>query len=218
MNAIQLTFCVTALFAVADAAAGTVPAHFRAYVDGHSRLIVSPDYVQWDHDSATQPGRWGDGQPTTVNTFAWTPVWPPGGLADPALSSRLAVATIFLGVPSVQKIEGRGTITIIQAPSSANGHTLIVDIDDPAPGPAWYEFNLINTDLTVLPAVSIRTSEVEITWNSEAGKTYRIDYATTLQGGSWMPLATSIAGTGGRLSFKDSVIEGAARFYRVVPQ
>jgi hypothetical protein len=38
--------------------------------------------------------------------------------------------------------EGRGTVTVIQQPTAANGYTAVVEIRDPQRGYGFYDLNL----------------------------------------------------------------------------
>jgi len=102
----------------------------------------------------------GNNFPTTISTLRdgvpvlkklnWTPDWPfppPDEIRFPAFSS------IFTGlIPSLPSypvtvsltpIEARGSVSILQTPTEANGYTLIVDFnDDPLGGPAFYTVQL----------------------------------------------------------------------------
>lgn len=67
------------------------------------------------------------------------------------------------------------------------------------------------------PAVlTVRVSEVEITWNSQTGRRYVVEQAAAVSGGTWVPLGSPLPGTGGLLRIADRVEEDEPRrIYRV---
>lgn len=64
-----------------------------------------------------------------------------------------------------------------------------------------------------LVILKLSLPEVTLGLNSVSGKIYSIDFSDSL-GGSWTPLATSIAGTGNRIEVIDSNA-GSSRFYQL---
>lgn len=68
-----------------------------------------------------------------------------------------------------------------------------------------------------LPNVSIRTSEVELCWNSESNRTYQVQYRSELTTDSWTNLGAPIPGTGSKVCCVDKVPAGEPkRFYRAL--
>ena len=59
---------------------------------------------------------------------------------------------------------------------------------------------------------------IEITWDSIIGKFYVIEWTADLTLGSWFPLTSSKAGTGGEMNFLDSIRGKSKGFYRVKEQ
>jgi hypothetical protein len=67
------------------------------------------------------------------------------------------------------------------------------------------------------PPVTIRTSQVEVRWNSIANLTYQVQYRSDLTTNLWAPLGDDIRSTGATSSIHDSVVAGQPqKFYRVV--
>jgi len=153
-----------ALFPVCSRAADTTTLTVTAYIDGRDLLIVQGSTLQWHHLDYAAVGRFlGANVPTTISTtlngavvmdnLQWTPDWPfppPNELRFEAFSS--AFAGLAPALPSADAtvtlsiIQARGSVTIFQSPSAANGYTLIVDFnDDPEGGPATYEVELTIT-------------------------------------------------------------------------
>jgi hypothetical protein len=56
-------------------------------------------------------------------------------------------------------------------------------------------------------------SSVEVVWNSTAGKIYIIERSENLT--NWFPLSSNILGTGGEMSYLDSIRDKTKAFYRV---
>jgi len=74
--------------------------------------------------------------------------------------------------------------------------------------------------ITVLAPLNITsiqsdTDTVTISWNSIAGKTYRLQSSTNLDNGTWTDLGNAIPATGLSTSATDNIIPGSQRFYRV---
>lgn len=58
---------------------------------------------------------------------------------------------------------------------------------------------------------------VAISWNSDYGRSYRVDYCTDLAAADWQPLADKIVGEGRSERVYDQIQDIPRRFYRVVP-
>jgi hypothetical protein len=67
----------------------------------------------------------------------------------------------------------------------------------------------------VLDQVRVVASEVQFSVLSWRGLTYHLEYKNELGEPTWRATAPSLPGTGGLLLFKDSLIPGANRFYRI---
>jgi len=131
--------------------------HIMAEIDGRSRLILDDDTAQWHHLNFAAPGRLNCDigepiQPTLIDGQIWWPQWPD----VPTCENRFCncdgeVHSGFLpGLPdgdftvSLQLVEGRGSCTIVEHPSAANGYAVVIEFDDdPFGGDAWYEINLL---------------------------------------------------------------------------
>jgi hypothetical protein len=63
---------------------------------------------------------------------------------------------------------------------------------------------------------TIRTSEVEISWDANLGVLYQVEYLTDAAGGAWLSLGSPIQGNGTRATVTDKVaVDSPRRFYRV---
>ena len=69
--------------------------------------------------------------------------------------------------------------------------------------------------LEVLTITSVNTGERQLIWRAESGKSYRIEYKTDLQGGTWTSLGQVITASGPTASATDATATTEKRFYRV---
>jgi hypothetical protein len=68
-----------------------------------------------------------------------------------------------------------------------------------------------------LPAVTIRSSQVEVCWESVSNATYRVEWQSGGTQNAWTPLVDCLRSTGPKTCIQDAVPQGATgRFYRVV--
>jgi hypothetical protein len=136
--------------AAATCASGVCTATLRvlAFVDGVSDLIIAGPTVRWHHVSAVAPGLWnGHDDPTYLNTLPWRPAWPNSGdnrdcncdsqpvTGIPPLAARAQTV-------SLEIVSARGSVAIMAQPSSANGYTATVEVNDTPTAADWYEFVL----------------------------------------------------------------------------
>lgn len=124
----------------------------EALIDGRSQLILRKNSAQWYHLDFAAPGRHEFvNVPTLINGKEWFPVWP--DVPDAENRDCYCYSSVFKGVkpvihPGKQPIEinvlqGRGTVSILEYPSKANNHALIIEFDDnPYGGPATYQIEL----------------------------------------------------------------------------
>ncbi len=173
------------LLPVGSRAADTITLNITAYIDGQDLLVVQGNTLQWHHLDFCAVGLWGGANvPTTISTtlngmvvmdnVEWTPSWPPFALCPENGADFPSFSSVFTGLtpplPStdttvlLNPIQARGTVSIVQSPSAANGHTLIVDFnDDPEPGPAIYQVQLAITNPIGRPFLSAQTtSQAEV--------------------------------------------------------
>jgi len=124
-----------------------------AEIDGLDQLILQENTMQWNHLDFAAPGRLaGVNAPTfimsgdfsTTNGY-WIPEWsapPPAEIRQPELSSILTeLPTLKTTSWYVQKIIGRGEVTIVEQPLFNN--KLIIQLDDYSyPGAMPYAIRL----------------------------------------------------------------------------
>jgi hypothetical protein len=66
------------------------------------------------------------------------------------------------------------------------------------------------------PRVGIRTSEVEVSWDSVASLNYQVEYRDDLPGSNWSALGSPVVGDGGVKRVTDKIAPGQMRrFYHV---
>ncbi|MHB8523233.1 MAG: DUF7507 domain-containing protein, partial [Limisphaerales bacterium] len=70
--------------------------------------------------------------------------------------------------------------------------------------------------VTVVGGLTMSKGVFGLSFGTEIGKSYTVQYKNTLNDPAWTDLET-VAGTGGSLSIIDTAATGATRFYRVMP-
>jgi uncharacterized repeat protein (TIGR03803 family) len=73
--------------------------------------------------------------------------------------------------------------------------------------------------LTIVPefqAVTLTNSTLSLTWSTEAGGRYQLQYNSDLSSSNWISLGSAFTATGATLSTTDSVTNAQQRFYRLV--
>ena len=73
--------------------------------------------------------------------------------------------------------------------------------------------------LTIVPAfraVTLTNSTLSLTWSTEAGGGYQLQYNSDLSSGNWTNLGSPFTATGATLNATNSVTTSPQRFYRLV--
>jgi uncharacterized repeat protein (TIGR03803 family) len=73
--------------------------------------------------------------------------------------------------------------------------------------------------LTIVPVfqtVTLTNSTLSLTWSTEAGGTYQLQYNSDLNSSNWINLGSPFTATGATLSTTDSLTNAPQRFYRLV--
>ena len=142
--------------APASQPAGPVTVTVRAYIDGHDHLLLKGATARWRHFEYAAPGLMGGrNDPTLINGAKWFPTWEDSDM-DKEVRVQKSMSDTYGGIDppipaapctvTLQKVIGRGTITVVQQPAADNDFTAIVDFDDnSAGGAAWYEAKLTFT-------------------------------------------------------------------------
>jgi len=165
----RLVLCsIIALVAIPVQGAGTTPAsppiettlNVRSFIDGRSQLVLQDNVVYWRHLERAAPGRlW---QSTVLNGADWLPTWPDQPTSenrdcDGCESSRSESVPVLAPqaqVVTLDVIQARERVEIVQQPDQNNGFTLIVEFDDNNYwGAELYEINL---NYVTGPALNVR--------------------------------------------------------------
>lgn len=104
---------------------------------------------------------------------------------------------------------------------SVTGSPMVRNLSAPnAPTAAsgqFYEAPVLRFKFEPAPAITIRTSQVEVCWDSLPEATYRVEWRTDVSPAGWTPLVECVRSTGATTCVQDSLPPGAARrFYRVM--
>jgi uncharacterized repeat protein (TIGR03803 family) len=73
--------------------------------------------------------------------------------------------------------------------------------------------------LTIVPEVQVAAltnNTLSLTWSTEAGGTYQLQYNSDLSSSNWSNLGSAVTATGTTLSATDFLTNGPQRFYRLV--
>ena len=196
----------------------------RAQIDAHSQLIVRRDGLFWHHLLYARPGLHDCGCPTLINGYPWTPIWPNdiaeiGPTDAPIDSATLDVSAAFSanGV-AITEVSGRGRVTVVQQPTTANDFTLIVDFDDiKEGGAAFYEVTISGVSITALPRLHVKVGSVSLSFQTETNRLYQIQYTDQLSPTQWIDLGVPLKGYGTNIVVADTVLDSPRRVYRVNP-
>ena len=75
--------------------------------------------------------------------------------------------------------------------------------------------------LTIVPAfeaITLTNSTLNLTWSTEPGGVYQLQFNTDLSTTNWTDLGSAVTAVGTTLSAADSTTNGPRRFYRVALQ
>jgi uncharacterized repeat protein (TIGR03803 family) len=123
----------------------------------------------------------------------------------------------------IVKFTANGILTRIQTFQSNDGAALseLVQGSDGSfyctsqTGGAGYGAVLRITIGPVFKAVTLTNSTLTLTWSTDVGSTYQLQYKSDLGSGDWSNLGNSVLATGDTLSATDAVANDPRRFYRV---
>ena len=127
-------------------------------------------------------------------------------LSDQPPGASITTGGLFTWTPAQNQAPGTNAITVIVADSGTPSLT------------ATQTFNVIiippPRNLTI---ARTNATEVVLTWQAFAGRSYRVEYVETVDalGTSWTPIGNPLTATGDTLSFTDPIAPNAQRFYRV---
>jgi uncharacterized repeat protein (TIGR03803 family) len=67
----------------------------------------------------------------------------------------------------------------------------------------------------VFQAVALTSETLRLTWSTEPGGVYQLQYTSDLSASNWVNLSSAFTATGTTLTAIDTVASGLRRFYRV---
>ncbi|HWY75137.1 MAG TPA: hypothetical protein VN281_05945, partial [Verrucomicrobiae bacterium] len=118
------------------------------------------------------------------------------------------ISTFFFVLGLDQQPGSNITFTAILGSES---HNTVLQVVDPASGRALFSEN------TIVASLSLDgTGNAKVSFLSEPGITYVLEYKNSLSDPAWTPLPPGAAGTGGVLVLQDTTGPQPRRFYRVV--
>lgn len=116
------------------------------------------------------------------------------------------------------KIETGKDVTYQVGLPSAGDYYLVVK-DAPSSNDATKQYGVTLTTASP-PAKSEVDSAIhmaiEITWNSNAGSSYVVEWTADMSTGDWLPVSSAMQGTGREMSYLSSIRNGTGGFFRVI--
>ena len=142
---------------------------FRACIDGSDWVHIRSNEVWYVHRNFQYPGIHTDCppecRPTYINGQPWYPVWPDDSGYDDygqrSLNTYSDLHPPMYRISSLTVLEARGSVSIVQYPSSENDYTTILLLDDdPQGGASIYEFQLAHATEITYDLYVIRDSTI----------------------------------------------------------
>ena len=97
----------------------------------------------------------------------------------------------------------------------------MTDFTGKAQGLAIDNFSLSASDQPPYNPVSLSAQVTDgnlvISWPTQSGRTYQVEYTDDLTSGAWSPLSGPLLGTGGPILVTNSLALSTQRFFRVKP-
>lgn len=127
----------------------------RSFIDGRSHLVLQDGSLYWHHLDFAAPGRHEfNDEPTYLTALyrertAWMPIWPDIPDAEnhwcdcdsSSFDQILPLASITQTI-TMNVIQARDQVTIVQQPRAENDYTLIIEFHDRFDGADWYEVSI----------------------------------------------------------------------------
>jgi hypothetical protein len=165
-------------------------------IDGRSRLEFTPGSVQWHHLDFAAPGRHVfQDLPTTIGDQVWYPAWP--DIPDQENRDCNCYSDQFpFSVPwdstkivTLQIIEARESVSIIEHPTNENGGRLVIEFDDNSQGgSAWYRINLVISDTQAQELIIPITAQIDgrsrLEFTPEGVRWYHLDFVSPGRNGN----------------------------------
>jgi uncharacterized repeat protein (TIGR03803 family) len=83
-------------------------------------------------------------------------------------------------------------------------------------GGTVFRLSVVAPPAPAFQAVTLTNSTLSLTWTTEAGNVYQLQYNSDLDSTNWINLGSALTATGTALTFADSISNGPQRFYRLV--
>lgn len=153
--------------------------NIRAFIDGKDQIIIKDSTVQWQHYKYAAPGRLShQNLPTYLNGMEWHPVWadiPDDENRQECFSSVFTELSIVLPHIehnySINKLNARGNVFIVQQPKETNNFTLVIEFNDSVPvGAEWYEVSIDSIATDIKHITNSKFDEIRIYPNPTIGK------------------------------------------------
>jgi Lectin C-type domain len=163
-----------------------------------------PFSFRWTSGEPVSYRNWGGGQPDHGGGLEfYAHVWPPGHSNPPSGKwNDYSDTDTVLGFPlfGVAEIAPASTpkLELTPSPGRAQAQETAIPERGSMPGPALQAF-----------------SAIELSWPTEASKSYRAQWTASLDRPQWLDLEPLVMGTGTNVSIFDSTRERPRGFYRV---
>ena len=79
-----------------------------------------------------------------------------------------------------------------------------------------FRLSVVAPPAPAFQAVTLTHGTLSLTWTTEAGNGYQLQYNSDLDSTNWINLGSALTATGTALTFADSISNGPQRFYRLV--
>ena len=78
-----------------------------------------------------------------------------------------------------------------------------------------FRLSVVAPPAPAFQAVTLTNSTLSLTWTTEAGNVYQLQYNSDLDSTNWINLGSALTATATVLTFADSISNGPQRFYRL---
>jgi hypothetical protein len=207
----------------------SVEYEFQADFDGRDWLVIQGKTARWQHFDYTPVGLHNPSYPATVMSSSingvplvsgasWIPSWPNGtgtGAWSSTYGGLIPALPSNPGRVSLNVVSGRGPVSIVQLPNTANTNTLIVEFnDDVFGGDALYDVQIFVATQPSLLLLPQPNGGLVLTWSAAPGQAYQVQYNDDLTQPAWLDLGIPLTATNVTAASSD-VTTNRARFYRV---
>jgi hypothetical protein len=137
---------------------------------------------------------------------------------DPDLPAQMKLFSIDPGGPADAHLDpATGLFTWTPSVANVGTNTMVLRVTDNGAPPASATGVL---QVVVLPPLHARVSvsdhTASITFDTIAGRTYRVEYKSNLADSSWLQLGSDTLANSTSLTFQDALVDNQPRFYRIM--